>query len=80
MKTAVSLPDPLFKQAERLAKRLGVSRSELYQEALAVLIGRYNEKAITESYNAVIDRDPEAFTLDPALERMQFARLPEEEW
>ena len=35
MKTAISLPDDLFKSADALAGRLGVSRSQLYQEALA---------------------------------------------
>ena len=80
MKTAISLPDPLFKQAERLAKRLRVTRSELYREAIAVLLDRYNEKAITESYNAVIERDPDAFKLDPTIERMQFANSQDEEW
>ena len=34
MKTAVSLPDPLFKEAEAAAKDLGLSRSKLIQTAL----------------------------------------------
>ena len=35
MKTAISLPDELFAAAEKLAERLGVSRSQLYATALA---------------------------------------------
>lgn len=34
MKTAISLPDSIFKEAESLTKKLGVSRSELYTKAL----------------------------------------------
>jgi len=35
MKIAISIPDPIFQAAEGLAHRLGISRSELYAEALA---------------------------------------------
>ena len=35
MKTAISLPDPLFEEAEAAAKDLGVSRSRLMQMALS---------------------------------------------
>ena len=80
MKTAISLPDPMFKKAERLAKRLGVSRSELYQQAIAAMLERYDAKAITDSYNVVIAREPQAFKLDPAIERAQFENLPDDEW
>jgi metal-responsive CopG/Arc/MetJ family transcriptional regulator len=34
MKTAVSVPDDLFAQADRLAKRSRRSRSEVYSAAL----------------------------------------------
>ncbi|MEQ9238858.1 MAG: hypothetical protein RIG66_32775 [Coleofasciculus sp. E2-BRE-01] len=34
MKTAVSIPDPIFEAAEAMSKRLGLSRSELYARAL----------------------------------------------
>jgi metal-responsive CopG/Arc/MetJ family transcriptional regulator len=45
MKTAVSIPDPLFEQAEELAERLQVSRSELYATALRVLVAEHDEEA-----------------------------------
>jgi predicted DNA-binding protein len=38
VKTAVSLPDELFERAERIAQRLGRSRSALYAEALAAYL------------------------------------------
>ncbi|MFL5301088.1 MAG: ribbon-helix-helix protein, CopG family, partial [Anaeromyxobacteraceae bacterium] len=47
MKTAISLPDDLFEQAERLARRLDKSRSELYREAVAEYVARHDPEAIT---------------------------------
>ncbi|MBK8295132.1 MAG: ribbon-helix-helix protein, CopG family [Solirubrobacterales bacterium] len=40
MKTAVSIPDELFAQADQLADRMGKSRSEVYREALADYVAR----------------------------------------
>ena len=49
MKTAISVPDEIFDEAERLAKRLRVSRSQLYSRALAELLARHNPDAITHA-------------------------------
>ena len=38
VKTAVSIPDPLFQAADRLARRRRISRSALYAEALELLL------------------------------------------
>jgi metal-responsive CopG/Arc/MetJ family transcriptional regulator len=51
MKTAVSLPDELFGEADRLAERLGVSRSRLYARALAELLERERASEVRESYD-----------------------------
>ncbi|MFV9507021.1 MAG: hypothetical protein AB4911_20925 [Oscillochloridaceae bacterium umkhey_bin13] len=34
MKTAISIPDPLFEAAEQYAQDKGLSRSELYAKAI----------------------------------------------
>lgn len=47
MKTAVSVPDLVFRRAEKLAKRLKKSRSQLYSEALADYVSRHDPAAIT---------------------------------
>ena len=78
MKTAISLPDALFEAAERLAERLGLSRSELYAKALAALLSRHSEKETTEKLNALFDK--EESKLDPALTAMQLSSLPKEDW
>lgn len=55
MKTAVSIPDDLFRRADELANQLGKSRSELYREALADYVERRDPQAVTEALNAIAD-------------------------
>ena len=56
MKTAISLPDAVFEQAEKLARRTKRSRSELYTIALKEYLARHATEEITEAMNAVADR------------------------
>ena len=53
MKTAISLPDRIFFEAEETAQNLGISRSALYLEALTDYLKRNNRKNITEKLNEV---------------------------
>ncbi len=55
MKTAVSIPDDLFRRADQLADRLGKSRSELYREALADYVERRDPGAVTQALNQLAD-------------------------
>jgi predicted transcriptional regulator len=55
MKTAVSIPDDLFRRADELASQLGKSRSQLYREALADYISRRDPQAVTAALNAIAD-------------------------
>ena len=57
MKTAISIPDDVFRSAERAAKRLGVSRSELFTRAVREYLGASRDAAVTASYD-------EAFAMD----------------
>ena len=79
MKTAISLPDELFQAADRLAKRLGLSRSELYQRALAKYLEGQNGAAVTADLNLIYGAE-EKGRLDPALDHLQRARLAREDW
>jgi metal-responsive CopG/Arc/MetJ family transcriptional regulator len=79
MKTALSLPDDLFESAERLAQRLGLSRSQLYQQAIRIYLEQHDEANITEALNQVYAREGTA-RLDPLLDRMQKSVLDEESW
>jgi predicted transcriptional regulator len=55
MKTAVSIPDDLFRQADELASRLGKSRSEVYQAALADYVSRREPGAVTRALDEIAD-------------------------
>jgi metal-responsive CopG/Arc/MetJ family transcriptional regulator len=58
MKTAVSIPDELFEEADALAKRTGKSRSEVYSDALRGHLQRQRSSSITERLNEVYDEHP----------------------
>jgi metal-responsive CopG/Arc/MetJ family transcriptional regulator len=75
MKTAVSVPDELFRQAEAAAKKLRMSRSKLYATALAEYLDRKRSKTITERLNAYYSRHPAK--IDPGLMRAQIKSLAE---
>lgn len=77
MKTAISLPDPLFEEAERVAARLGLSRSELYARAITRFVREQSGDAITDAINRVVQKLPPA--LDPVLARLQAASLGTDE-
>lgn len=51
MKTAVSIPDDVFEQAEALARELNISRSELYANALRSIVA--SQDLITRQLDAV---------------------------
>ena len=54
MKTAISIPDEIFEGAERLARRLKRSRSELYSRAIADYVARHAPDEVTEKMNDVV--------------------------
>lgn len=56
MKTAVSLPDEVFRAAERHARRVKKSRSQLYSEAISEYLARHAPDEVTEAMNRVIDQ------------------------
>ena len=52
----VSLPDEVFREAERQARRTRKSRSQLYAEALTEYLARYAPDEVTETMNRVVDQ------------------------
>jgi len=78
MKTAVSIPDSLFKAAEKAAKQAGLSRSELYAKALAEYVEKRRDDWITEQVKKVcadVDTSLDAFGRE-----LQARSIPREEW
>ncbi|KPK17708.1 MAG: hypothetical protein AMJ62_01065 [Myxococcales bacterium SG8_38] len=55
MKTAVSVPDEVFERAERLAKRLKLSRSELYSRALREYLARHSPDEVTQALDGLCE-------------------------
>ncbi len=53
MKTAVSIPDDVFKGAERLARRTKKSRSRLFSDALREYVARHAAEEVTDAMNRV---------------------------
>lgn len=55
MKTAVSIPDDVLEEAERLAAELRTSRSELYSRALKKYVARHAPDRLTEAMDRAIE-------------------------
>jgi metal-responsive CopG/Arc/MetJ family transcriptional regulator len=78
VKTAISIPDAVFEEAERLAKRRGWSRSELYSNAVAEYVKGERFLGVRERLDAVYGADPDSSDLDPVTEQAQAHSLLKE--
>ncbi len=78
MKTAVSIPDDLFKKAEKLAKKQEITRSKLYAAALRQYLATNWREEMTRRTNAACDELDTS--MPPAVERAVIARLRDVEW
>jgi metal-responsive CopG/Arc/MetJ family transcriptional regulator len=78
MKTAISIPDPVFREAEKLARRLKKSRSQLYSEAMAEYLRRHDAdslgEAVEQFYASIQDRP------DPFVQEAARRMLTKSEW
>lgn len=75
MKTAVSIPDALFAAADRAARRLGLSRSELYARALERFLGDEPDQAITARLDGLYATEESA--IDPEVAAAQRRTIAE---
>ncbi len=82
MKTSVSIPDTLFVRADRLARRMQMSRSELYQRSLQAFVSAHDVEAVTETLNQLHDKSvkDEAGSLDRVCDRLRNVWLEVEDW
>src|ERR1700694_61359 len=58
VKTAISLPEPLFNRAEKVAHELQISRSQLVATAIDEFVKRYERRALIEAINRAYEEDP----------------------
>jgi metal-responsive CopG/Arc/MetJ family transcriptional regulator len=78
MKVAVSIPDPIFEAAERLAKQRRIARSQLFAEALEAYLEARDAQAVTASLNEVYSEESSA--LDKGLQKAQYDSIDHETW
>jgi hypothetical protein len=78
MKTAISLPDEVFEEAEHLAKRLRISRSELYAKAVSEYISKHSPDAVTDALDRVCSELGDS--TDVAVQRAARRLLKNVEW
>ena len=78
MKTAVSLPEDIFQQAEAAARKLRMSRSQLYARAIAEFLEHSQTESVTARLNEVYAGKPAR--LDSAFHGAQVKSLPKDSW
>ncbi|HXF40654.1 MAG TPA: ribbon-helix-helix domain-containing protein [Blastocatellia bacterium] len=78
MRTSVSVPDDTFEEAERLARRMKKSRSELFSHALEEYVALHAPDNVMDSMNQVcVEIDTETDTFGSAAARRTLERV---EW
>ena len=78
MKSDISIPNVVFHAAESLAKKMGVSLSELYTAALNAYVAEHQKENITETLDQVYAEEDSG--LESELVQMQVVSLDSEEW
>jgi len=76
MKTAISIPDEVFAEVERLARRLKKSRSELYSHALREYVARHGPDYVTETLDRICAASPPEKDFATAAARRTLRRSP----
>jgi metal-responsive CopG/Arc/MetJ family transcriptional regulator len=80
VKTAISIPDAIFEEAERVAKRRGMSRSELYARAVDEYVKSERFLGVREQLDAVYGRGSQESRLDSTLAAVQSASIDRDDW
>jgi len=78
MKTAIYIPDDVFKMADSFARRKKLSRSAVFTIAVTEFLSHHRQDDVTEQLNKVYGKQESS--LDPVLGRFQFASLAREKW
>jgi len=78
MKSDISIPNPVFHAAENLAKKMGVSLSELYTAALNAYVAEHQKEDVTDALNRVLETEPSS--VEPEMVKMLVMSIGGEEW
>ena len=78
MKTAISIPDKVFESAEKLSKRLGQSRSQLYTQAINGYVIKHQKDNLTEKLDEIYKSEDSS--LNAGLASLQYKSLLKDRW
>jgi metal-responsive CopG/Arc/MetJ family transcriptional regulator len=78
MKTAISIPHKIFRSAEKLAGKLGVSRSKLYVTAIKSYVEAHEGETVTAKLNEIYSQIDSK--LDPRLKKLQAKAISRNSW
>jgi len=78
MKTAISIPDDLYRGAERLARRTKRSRSRLFADAMREYLAHHSPDEVTEAMNRACEQAGHA--PDPFVAAAARRTLERSEW
>ena len=78
MKTAISVPNDVFELSEKLAKKLKVSRSQIFAMGVRKLGEEYDDEDIIARINEVCKEVDTS--LDPAIKKYQNRIIKREKW
>lgn len=80
IKTAISLPEAIFNQADALSKEMAISRSRFFALATAAYIQQYQNKKLLEAINnAYTEQTDEETQLQQGMRR-KHRQLVEDAW
>jgi len=80
VKTAISIPDQIFRRAEAAAKRLGLSRSELFTRAAVEFLKAHPPEDVTASYDRAFAEPESDRRLTSQRRKLARATLKKVEW
>ena len=78
MKTAISIPDNIFKKVEKTAKKMGLTRSRFFTIAVEEFIENHNPSQITDKLNSIYES--ENSEIDQIFFAMQVQSIDKEVW
>ena len=78
MAVEITIPKPMSEAAERVARKMGISLSELYTAALAAYVTAHQKSVITDLLDRIYSAEPSA--LESELVRLQAASIGQEVW
>lgn len=78
MKADISIPNPVFHAAENLAKKMGVSLSDLYTAAITAYVTEHQKDNITETLDRALETEPS--NVEPEMVKMLVMSIGREEW